>query len=175
MRFLLKLSLMAAMMFVPVSLVLAQEPAQPQTPAPEQVQPADTAVQQDAADAQAAAPAEQPAPSNDPGDIITNYFNAMGDIVAKNMDNPAVLVEAFSTYIKENEKPMRTASKNFEAKIAGMKANEAEEYREKVQRKITPALNKLITLLIDFQNRYPEDAAKLDSLLKVDAKYTYQQ
>ena len=173
MRFLLRLSVIAAMMFTHAALVMAQEPSQPQNPAPEQVQPADTAAQP-SADA-AAAEEQQAAPSNDPGDIITNYFNAMGDIVAKNMDNPTVLVDTFAAYIKENEKPMRTASKNFEAKIAGMKANEAEEYREKVQRKITPALNKLITLLIDFQNRYPEDAAKLDSLLKVDAKYTYQQ
>jgi hypothetical protein len=30
-------------------------------------------------------------------------------------------------------------------------------------------------LLIDFQSRYPTEAAKLDSMLKVDAKYTYQQ
>ena len=91
------------------------------------------------------------------------------------MDNPKVLVESFSASLKDNEKQMRTASKNFETKMASMKQSEAEAYRETVQRKITPALNKLITLLIDFENRYPEDAAKLDSLLKVDAKYTYQQ
>jgi hypothetical protein len=59
--------------------------------------------------------------------------------------------------------------------MTSLKANEAEVYRETVQRKITPALNKLISLLIDFQSRYPTEAAKLDSMLKVDAKYTYQQ
>ena len=99
----------------------------------------------------------------------------MGDIVAQNLDNPDVLLEKFSAYLKENEKSMRAASKAFEAKLAGMKSNDAEVYRETVQRKITPSLNSLISLLIDFANRYPEQAKKLDSMLKVDAKYTYQQ
>ena len=99
----------------------------------------------------------------------------MSNIVAENMDNPNALIDKFSAYIKENEKNMRKASKAFEAKMASLKASEAEVYRETVQRKITPSLNKLITLLIDFANRYPVEAGKLDSLLKVDAKYTYQQ
>ena len=133
----------------------------------------------------AAAPAPEPAPAavaapaptdaNDPGDIIAGYFSTMGDIVAQNLDNPDVLLEKFSAYLKENEKSMRNASKAFEAKLSGMKPNDAEVYRETVQRKITPSLNSLISLLIDFANRYPEQAQQLDSMLKVDAKYTYQQ
>ena len=99
----------------------------------------------------------------------------MGDIVAENMENPTAMTEKFSAYIKENEKAMRAASKKFEAKVNSMKSNDAEVYRETVQRKITPALNKLISLLVDFSSRYPDDAKKLDSILKVDAKYTYQQ
>ena len=137
-------------------------------PAPEVAAPAPEAV-----------PAPEPAPaqadSNDPGDIIAKYFSTMGDIVAQNLDNPDVLLEKFSAYLKENEKSMRNASKAFEAKLAGMKPNNAEVYRETVQRKITPSLNSLISLLIDFANRYPEQAKQLDSMLKVDAKYTYQQ
>lgn len=127
-------------------------------------------------------PAEQPASndsagqpaSNDPGDIIAAYFNHMSDIVTQNMDNPEELLKAFASYIDENEKSMKKASKAFEAKVTSLKSAEAEVYRETVQRKITPSLNKLITLLIDFSKRYPVEAQKLDSLMKVDAKYTYQ-
>jgi hypothetical protein len=130
-----------------------------------------------AAPAEAVAAPEVPAQpkSDDPGDVIANYFTSMADLVAQNMDTPAALLEKFSAYIAENEKSMRKASKAFEDKMTSLKANEAEVYRETVQRKMTPALNKLISLLIDFQSRYPTEAAKLDSMLKVDAKYTYQQ
>ena len=99
----------------------------------------------------------------------------MGDIVAQNLDNPDVLLEKFSAYLKENEKSMRNASKAFEAKLVAMKPADAEVYRETVQRKIAGSLKSLISLLIDFANRYPVQAQKLDSMLKVDAKYTYQQ
>lgn len=119
--------------------------------------------------------AEAPANSNDPGDIIAAYFDKMDEIVAQNMDAPSVLLEKFSAYIKENEKAMRSASKAFDAKLNSMKSNDGEVYRETVQRKITPTLNKLITHLIDFSSRYPVEAQQLDSMLKVDAKYTYQQ
>ncbi len=133
---------------------------------------AQEAAEAPAAEAAAPAPAAQ---SNDPGDIIAGYFDKMSEIVAQNMDAPAALQEKFSAFIKENEKSMRSASKAFDAKLNSMKSNEAEVYRETVQRKITPALNKLISLLIDFSNRYPVEAEQLDSILKVDAKYTYQQ
>ena len=151
----------------------AQDPA----PAAEAPEAAPVAAEAPEAAADAAAPEVQApaAPSNDPGDIVADYFANMSNIVAENMDNPGALVEKFSSYIKENEKNMRKASKNFETKMASLKPSEAEVYRETVQRKITPSLNKLITLLIDFSNRYPVEAQKLDSLLKVDAKYTYQQ
>ncbi len=123
-----------------------------------------------------AAPAEaDKADPNDPGDVIAGYFNTMSEIVAQNLDTPDALIEKFSAYIKENEKSMRNASKAFDAKLSGLKGADAEVYRETVQRKITPALDKLISQLIEFQSRYPAQAQKLDSLLKVDAKYTYQQ
>ena len=158
-------------------LVFAQEPADAAAAAPADAAAAAEApaadVPAEAAEVDAAAAA--PAPSNDPGDIVANYFAEMSNIVAENMDNPNALIEKFSNYVKENEKNMRKASKAFEAKMASLKSSEAEVYRETVQRKITPSLNKLITLLIDFANRYPVEAGKLDSLLKVDAKYTYQQ
>ena len=151
--------------------VMAQDPAVDPAAA------ADAAVAGDAAGAAAeAAPAPAaPAAPTDPGDIIADYFTKMGDIVAENMENPNAMVEKFSAYIKENEKSMRAASKKFESKVSSMKSHEAEAYRESVQRKITPALNKLISLLVDFENRYPDEAMRLDSILKVDAKYTYQQ
>ena len=144
-----------------------------------------TALAQETEPAPAAPAAAEPAPaaaeaapaadSNDPGDVIAAYFDKMSDIVANNMDTPDALLEKFAAFIKENEKSMKAASKAFDAKLNSMKSNEAEVYRETVQRKITPSLNKLISLLIDFSSRYPVDAQKLDSLLKVDAKYTYQQ
>ncbi len=128
--------------------------------------------------AQAEPVAEQAAPAanpNEPGDIIAAYFDKMSDIIANNMDSPDALLDKFAAYIKENEKSMKAASKAFDAKMASLKSSDAEVYRETVQRKITPSLNKLISLLIDFSSRHPVEAQKLDSLLKVDAKYTYQQ
>lgn len=162
-------------LFLTPALASAQEAAAP-APAPAAV-PAAAVPAADAADAAPAADAAAAAQpkSDDPGDVIANYFTSMADLVAQNMDTPAALLEKFSAYIAENEKSMRKASKAFEDKMTSLKANEAEVYRETVQRKITPALNKLISLLIDFQSRYPTEAAKLDSMLKVDAKYTYQQ
>ncbi|MBR4984377.1 MAG: hypothetical protein IKY83_01380 [Proteobacteria bacterium] len=119
--------------------------------------------------------AEVPADSNDPGDVIARYFIAMSDIVVQNMDAPDAMLEKMSAYLKENEKAMRNASKAFDAKMGSLKGADAETYRETVQRKITPSLNTLISNLIDFADRYPVQAEKLDSMLKVDAKYTYQQ
>lgn len=168
-------------LFLTPGFASAQEAA---APAPAAAPAAAQAAAPAAAPAVAAAPAEAAAvapevpaqpKSDDPGDVIANYFTSMADLVAQNMDTPAALLEKFSAYIAENEKSMRKASKAFEDKMTSLKANEAEVYRETVQRKITPALNKLISLLIDFQSRYPTEAAKLDSMLKVDAKYTYQQ
>lgn len=164
-------------MMLSATMALAQEPAAQQDPAPQA-----PAAQQDPApqEAPAAHPEAQPqeaapAPSNDPGDVIANYFMAMSYLVAQNIDNPTVLTEKFAAYLRDNEKAMREASKKFDAKMGSLKTTEAEVYRETVQRKITPQLNKLISLLIDFSSRYPTEAAKLDSMLKVDAKYTYQQ
>lgn len=128
-----------------------------------------------AAPAPAAAAPEVPADSNDPGDVIARYFIAMSDIAVQNIDSPDDLLEKMSSYLKENEKAMRAASKAFDAKMSSLKGADAETYRETVQRKITPALNTLIANLIDFADRYPVQAEKLDSMLKVDAKYTYQQ
>lgn len=151
----------------------AQTPAPAAAPAAQE--PAAAAAPAAQEPAAAAAPAAEQPKTDDPGDVIANYFTSMADLVAQNMDTPTALLEKFSAYIAENEKSMRKASKAFEDKMTSLKGNEAEVYRETVQRKITPSLNKLISLLIDFQNRYPTEAAKLDSMLKVDAKYTYQQ
>ena len=164
-------SLLFAACLFPIS-VMAQEPAPAADPDP--IPAEDPAPAPAPAAEQAAEPAPQ-APSNDPGDIIANYFTTMGDLVAQNMETPSALIEKFSAYLKENEKAMRNASKAFDAKLSSMKPNDAEVYRETVQRKITPALNKLITLLIEFATRYPAESEKLDSMLKIDAKYTYQQ
>ncbi len=165
-------------MMLSATMALAQEPAAQQAPAAQEAPAAQqaTAPQEAPAAHPEAQPQEAaPAPSNDPGDVIANYFMAMSDLVAQNIDNPTVLTEKFAAYLRDNEKAMREASKKFDAKMGSLKTTEAEVYRETVQRKITPQLNKLISLLIDFSSRYPTEAAKLDSMLKVDAKYTYQQ
>lgn len=135
----------------------------------------DPAAQGDAIIVQADAPeTEDLANSDDPADQVAAYFIAMGDIVNQNIEAPDALLAAFDSYIKENEVNMRKASKAFEVKLRKLKASDAELYRETTQRKITPALEKLITNLIQFADRHPEAAKKLDSMLKVDAKYTYQ-
>lgn len=151
--------------------------AQETEPSAAQAKPAAAQAEPAAAEPAAAEPAaaEPSADSNEPGDIIAAYFDKMSDIIANNMDTPDALLDKFSAYIKENEKSMKSASKAFDRKLSSLKSNEAEVYRETVQRKITPSLNKLISLLIDFSSRHPVEAQKLDSLLKVDAKYTYQQ
>ena len=165
-------------MMLSATMALAQEPAAQQAPAPQEApaaQQAPAPQEAPAAHPEAQPQEAAPAPSNDPGDVIANYFMAMSDLVAQNIDNPTVLTEKFAAYLRDNEKAMREASKKFDAKMGSLKTTEAEVYRETVQRKITPQLNKLISLLIDFSSRYPTEAAKLDSMLKVDAKYTYQQ
>ena len=164
-------------MMLSATMALAQEPAAQQDPAPQApaAQQAPAPHEAPAAHPEAQPQEAAPAPSNDPGDVIANYFMAMSDLVAQNIDNPTVLTEKFAAYLRDNEKAMREASKKFDAKMGSLKTTEAEVYRETVQRKITPQLNKLISLLIDFSSRYPTEAAKLDSMLKVDAKYTYQQ
>lgn len=165
-------------MMLSATMALAQEPAAQQAPAPQEApaaQEAPAPQEAPAAHPEAQPQEAAPAPSNDPGDVIANYFMAMSDLVAQNIDNPTVLTEKFAAYLRDNEKAMREASKKFDAKMGSLKTTEAEVYRETVQRKITPQLNKLISLLIDFSSRYPTEAAKLDSMLKVDAKYTYQQ
>lgn len=164
-------------MMLSATMALAQEPAAQQDPAPQApaAQQAPAPQEAPAAHPEAQPQEAAPAPSNDPGDVIANYFMAMSDLVAQNIDNPTVLTEKFAAYLRDNEKAMREASKKFDAKMGSLKTTEAEVYRETVQRKITPQLNKLISLLIDFSSRYPTEAAKLDSMLKVDAKYTYQQ
>ena len=164
-------------MMLSATMALAQEPAAQQDPAPQAPAAQEAPAPQEAPAAHPEAQPQEaaPAPSNDPGDVIANYFMAMSDLVAQNIDNPTVLTEKFAAYLRDNEKAMREASKKFDAKMGSLKTTEAEVYRETVQRKITPQLNKLISLLIDFSSRYPTEAAKLDSMLKVDAKYTYQQ
>lgn len=164
-------------MMLSATMALAQEPAAQQAPAPQAPAAQEAPAPQEAPAAHPEAQPQEaaPAPSNDPGDVIANYFMAMSDLVAQNIDNPTVLTEKFAAYLRDNEKAMREASKKFDAKMGSLKTTEAEVYRETVQRKITPQLNKLISLLIDFSSRYPTEAAKLDSMLKVDAKYTYQQ
>ncbi len=99
----------------------------------------------------------------------------MATLLQTHLDAPETLIEKFDAFIKENEKSMRNASKKFDEKLRALKSAEAEVYRETVQRKITPELNRVVGFLIDFGSRYPTEAAKLDSMLKVDAKYTYQQ
>lgn len=118
--------------------------------------------------------AENLANSDDPADQVAAYFIAMGDIVNQNIEAPDAMLTAFESYIKANEANMRKASKAFEVKLRKLKVDEAEIYRDTTQRKITPALEKLITNLIQFADRHPEAAKKLDSMLKIDAKYTYQ-
>lgn len=167
------IGLLSAAFALSISPVWAQEAApanvaNDSAPAAAKAQPGDVG-QHDTA-AQQAAPK-----SDDPGDVIADYLAKMATLLQTNLDKPETLVEKFDAFVKENEKSMRNASKKFDEKLRSLKATDAEVYRETVQRKITPELNRVVGLLIDFGSRYPTESAKLDSMLKVDAKYTYQQ
>lgn len=118
--------------------------------------------------------AEDLAKSDDPADQIAAYFIAMGDLVNQNIETPDILLTKFKAYIDANEVSMRNAAKEFQRQLRRLKVDEAELYRETTQRKITPALEKLLANLIQLADRHPESAKKLDSMLKIDAKYTYQ-
>ncbi|MFA5625128.1 MAG: hypothetical protein WC966_08765 [Bradymonadales bacterium] len=104
----------------------------------------------------------------DPTDHIVKHIDAMANIVADNMNNPTMLSQLFKAYIDNNRKDMRSASKAFENKFKKLKADEAEVYRETLQRKMEPALERLMTLLLQFEDKYPQEAKALDSMLKVD-------
>jgi len=114
------------------------------------------------------------APSDDPIDKIVQHFLAMSDILAENMDASDALLTKFEAYIKANDKAMRAASKAFETRLSRMKVDEAELYRETAQRKLTPVLDRFIGQLMQLEARHPTTAKQLDSLLKVDARYSYQ-
>ncbi|MCL2325516.1 MAG: hypothetical protein FWC40_03295 [Proteobacteria bacterium] len=115
------------------------------------------------------------APSDDPIDRIVQHFLAMSNILTENMDAPDALLTKFDAYIKANDKAMRAASKAFETRLGRMKVDEAELYRETAQRKLTPVLDRFIGQLMQLEARHPTAAKNLDSLLKIDARYSWQQ
>lgn len=123
--------------------------------------------------------AEAPAPevdntkSNDPVDRVVAHLTQLNDIITKNMGNGEALLSAFKDYLDNNDKAMRMASKAFQEKLERLKVDEAEAYREVAQRKLTPVLDNLITLLLQLNDTDPDTAQKLDTMLKVDARYTY--
>lgn len=104
----------------------------------------------------------------DPTDDIVKHIEAMSNIVADNMQKPDELSELFKSYLDSNRKAMRSASNDFERKVKSLKVDEAELYRETLQRKMEPALERLMTLLLQFEDKHPEQARALDSMLKVD-------
>lgn len=139
--------------------------------------PAAEAAPAEAAPATEAAPAAAPAVDNtkasDPVDRVVAHLTNLNDLITKNMGNGEALLAAFKGYLDTNDKAMRMASKAFQEKLDRLKVDEAEAYREVAQRKLTPVLDNLITLLLQLKDTDPETAQKLDSMLKVDARYTY--
>ena len=145
-------------------------------------QPADTPAPAEApaaaqAPAEAPAAAQAPAVDNtkasDPVDRVVAHLTNLNDIITKNMGNGETLLNEFKAYLDQNDKAMRMASKAFQDKLDKMKIDEAEAYREVAQRKLTPVLDNLITLLLQLRDTDPDTAQKLDAMLKVDARYTY--
>ena len=145
-------------------------------------QPADTPAPAEApaaaqAPAEAPAAAQAPAVDNtkasDPVDRVVAHLTNLNDIITKNMGNGETLLNEFKAYLDQNDKAMRMASKAFQDKLDKMKIDEAEAYREVAQRKLTPVLDNLITLLLQLRDNDPDTAQKLDAMLKVDARYTY--
>lgn len=144
---------------------------------------------QDAVESAPAAPAAVPAESAeaalaekaavdntkaaDPVDRVVAHLTNLNDILTRNMKNTDALLNEFKAYLDKNDKAMRMASKEFREKLEKLKVDEAEAYREVAQRKLTPVMDNLITLLIQLNDVNKEASQKLDSMLKVDARYTY--
>lgn len=131
----------------------------------------DPAAEAPAAEAQAA-PVDN-TKADDPVDRVVAHLTNMNDILTLNMKDSEKLLSEFKAYLDKNDKAMRMASKAFQEKLEKLKPNEAEAYREVAQRKLTPVLDNLITLLLQLNDNDSEASKKLDSMLKVDARYTY--
>ncbi len=163
------LSLLLSVSFV--APVFAQDAVPANAAAPAADAAAPTAPAADAA--APAAPAVDNTKADDPVDRVVAHLTNMNDILTKNMGNPEQLLSEFQSYVDKNGKAMRMASKAFQEKLDKLKVDEAEAYREVAQRKLTPVLDNLITLMLQLNDADVETAKKLDSLLKVDARYTY--
>ncbi len=111
--------------------------------------------------------------ANDPVDRMVAHLTNLNDILTRNMKDTDALLKEFEAYLNKNDKAMRMASKAFQEKLEKLKVDEAEAYREVAQRKLTPVMDNLVTLLLQLNDVNNEASRKLDSLLKVDARYTY--
>lgn len=120
---------------------------------------------QDAPDG-AAVVADAPQAAPDPSDEVVAHITAMTAIVKDNIDKPEQVKELLKTYLQENNKKMTEAGDRFEEKLNSLTPDEAQKYRETLQRKMEKALEDFLATMLDFSERYPEEAKELDVLLQ---------
>ena len=101
-----------------------------------------------------------------PIDLVVQHINNMNQIIEDELDNPDTLITKINEYIQTNKKDMRKASTDFEKHMTKLPVDEAERYRETLQRKLEKPLEKFLTSMLSFQQRHPESAKKLDEILK---------
>jgi len=118
--------------------------------------------------AQEPPPQEPPAAAQvaDPSDEVVGHITAMTAIVKDNIDKPELVKELLKNYLQENNKKMTEAGDRFEEKLNGLTPDEAQTYRETLQRKMEKALEDFLATMLDFSERYPEAAKELDVLLQ---------
>src|SRR5690606_3945000 len=102
----------------------------------------------------------------DPSDEIVGYIQAMTTIVKDNMDKPDEVKSQLTAYIDENGEAMKAAGDRFEERLNGMSPDEAEAYRETLQRKMEKSLEDFLKTMLDFSERHPEAAKELDEVLQ---------
>ena len=102
----------------------------------------------------------------DPTDEIVTHIDAMTAIVKDNMTEPEKVKAQIKAYIDEQGEAMKRASDRFESKLSSLSVDEAESYRETLQRKIEGSMEQFFAAMLEFSERHPEAAKELDELLK---------
>ena len=98
--------------------------------------------------AEEAAPAVDGTKAEDPIDRVVAHLTNINDILTRNMKDTDALLKEVKAYLDANDKAMRMASKAFKEKLEKLKVDEAEAYREVAQRKLTPVMDNMMTLMM---------------------------
>lgn len=109
---------------------------------------------------------ETAATLDDPSDEIVGYIQEMTTIVKDNLDDPDKVKADLKAYIDEHGEAMQSAGDRFEERLNSLSPDEAEAYRETLQRKMEKSLEDFLKVMLDFSERHPEAAKELDEMLQ---------